>query len=104
MEQYQIGQVIDFTRTGDDSPFLGVIVYDKDLEKKVCYKENGGFIYLDDDELKTAEIVEKQDVDKRLELVKINYPDDYTFTTNFVLNVINRNYGSKYSGEVSYDV
>lgn len=45
---FKIGTILDFTREGDDSPFIGIVVYDHDLDRKVLYEQNGGFSYLEE--------------------------------------------------------
>lgn len=82
MKDLIIGKILDFTRDGDDSPYIGIVVFDDDLEKKVVYEQNGSFSYLEEVENKIFTVVD--DLDSFLEEVKARYPDDYSFICKFI--------------------
>ncbi len=80
-KEYREGQLLDWTREGDDSPYFGAIIYDRDLDEVVCYEQNGGFKYLG--ELKNDGdfvVIEKGDIEEYLKGVREKYPDEgYSF-------------------------
>lgn len=90
--EYDIGDILDWTRDGDDSPFLGIVVYDNILDQVVINTQNGGFLFLknglnvyrpDNDyesEIAEAIHVKKNNVDTYLAELKARYPDEnYSF-------------------------
>lgn len=82
MKELNIGSILDFTRGGDDSPYIGIVVFDDDLERKVLYEQNGSFSYMEELESKSFNVVD--DLDSFLEELKIKYPDDYDYTVKFI--------------------
>jgi hypothetical protein len=82
MTDYKIGKILDFTRDGDDSPYIGIVVFDDDLKEKVIYEQNGSFTYMKELDKKNYTAVD--DLDSFLEEVKAKYPDEYAFTCKFI--------------------
>lgn len=82
MNELTIGQILDFTREGDDSPYIGIVVFDDDLNEKVIYEQNGSFSYMKEIENRVFSVV--NDLDDFLEELKAKYPDEYSSTCKFI--------------------
>ena len=82
MKDLVIGKILDFTRDGDDSPYIGIVVFDDDLGEKVVYEQNGAFSYMKELENKMFTVVD--DFDNFLEEIKAKFPDEYAFICKFI--------------------